>query len=77
MRLRPQRVQRPPGVQLAVHAPQPVELALRHQPVPEIRLDLFQLFDPKELGKYFTDAEMQRLDARPPFSEESAKEGDL
>jgi succinate dehydrogenase / fumarate reductase flavoprotein subunit len=44
-------------------SPQPVELALRHQPVPEIRLDLFQLFDPTELGKYFTDAEMHRLDA--------------
>ena len=31
--------------------------------MPEIRLDLFQLFDPKELGKYFTAAEMHRLDA--------------
>jgi succinate dehydrogenase / fumarate reductase flavoprotein subunit len=38
-------------------------IALHHQPVPEIRLDLFQLFDPKELAKYFTPAEMQRLDA--------------
>jgi succinate dehydrogenase / fumarate reductase, flavoprotein subunit len=57
--------------------PQPVSIALHHQPVPEIRLDLFQLFDPNELGKYFTEAEMMRLDARPPFSEESAKEGDL
>ncbi len=37
-------------------------IALHHQPVPEIRLDLFQLFDPKELAKYFTDQEMQRLD---------------
>jgi succinate dehydrogenase / fumarate reductase flavoprotein subunit len=38
------------------------DIELRHQPVPEIRLDLFELFDPKELGKYFTDKEMQRLD---------------
>ena len=36
-------------------------IALHHQPVPEIRLDLFQLFDRTELAKYFT-AEMQRLD---------------
>ena len=39
------------------------ELELRHQPVPEIRLDLFRLFDPKELAKYFTEQEMARLDA--------------
>jgi succinate dehydrogenase / fumarate reductase flavoprotein subunit len=38
------------------------DIELRHQPVPEIRLDLFELFDPKELAKYFTDQEMQRLD---------------
>jgi succinate dehydrogenase / fumarate reductase flavoprotein subunit len=42
---------------------QPVDIALHHQPVPEIRLDLFQLFDPNELSKYFTEAEMHRLDA--------------
>ena len=35
---------------------------LRHQPVPEMRLDLFRLFDPKELGKYYTEKEMARLD---------------
>jgi succinate dehydrogenase / fumarate reductase, flavoprotein subunit len=38
------------------------DIELRHQAVPEIRLDLFELFDPKELAKYFTDEEMQRLD---------------
>jgi succinate dehydrogenase / fumarate reductase flavoprotein subunit len=38
---------------------------LSHKPVPEIRLDLFQLFDPNELGKYFTDKEMGRLDDAP------------
>jgi succinate dehydrogenase / fumarate reductase flavoprotein subunit len=37
-------------------------IALSHQLVPEIRLDLFQLFDPTELGKYFTPTEMKRLD---------------
>jgi succinate dehydrogenase / fumarate reductase flavoprotein subunit len=57
---------------LELVSPQPVDIALHHQPVPEIRLDLFQLFDPKELGKYFTPTEMSRLDAPP----ESATEGD-
>jgi succinate dehydrogenase / fumarate reductase, flavoprotein subunit len=37
-------------------------IALLHQPVPEMRLDLFRLFDPKELGKYYTEKEMARLD---------------
>ena len=32
-------------------------IASHQQPVPEIRLDLFQLFDPTELGKYFTETE--------------------
>ena len=40
--------------------------------LPEIRLDLFQLFDPKELAKYFTDTEMHRLDA----NELDANEGE-
>jgi succinate dehydrogenase / fumarate reductase flavoprotein subunit len=56
-------------------------IALHHQPVPEMRLDLFELFDPKELGKYYTGAEMQRLDAGPPASADAATdvdtEGDL
>jgi succinate dehydrogenase / fumarate reductase flavoprotein subunit len=56
-------------------------VALRHQPVPEMRLDLFQLFDPNELGKYYTETEMRRLDAPAdapaPAPEDSATEGDL
>jgi succinate dehydrogenase flavoprotein subunit len=38
------------------------EIELRHQPVPEMPLELFRLFDPKELGKYYTEKEMARLD---------------
>ncbi len=38
----------------------PVEL--RHQPVPEIRLDLLELFERSELSKYLTEKELARLD---------------
>ncbi len=58
---------------LELVAQQPVQIAMHHQPVPEIRLDLFQLFDPKELGKYFTDAEMHRLDTGLDANEGEAK----
>ncbi|HET7279650.1 MAG TPA: fumarate reductase/succinate dehydrogenase flavoprotein subunit, partial [Dermatophilaceae bacterium] len=35
---------------------------LHRQPVPEIRLDLLELFERTELAKYFTDQELARLD---------------
>jgi succinate dehydrogenase / fumarate reductase flavoprotein subunit len=35
---------------------------LQRQPVPEIRLDLLELFERTELAKYFTDQELARLD---------------
>ena len=47
-------------------------ITLVHQPVPEMRLDLFQLFDPKELAKYYTPREMARLDG-PAASTESSE----
>jgi succinate dehydrogenase / fumarate reductase flavoprotein subunit len=37
-------------------------VVLSRQPVPEIRRDLLELFDRKELGKYFTPAELDVLD---------------
>ena len=40
-------------------------VTLTRQPVPAIRLDLLELFDPKELGKYLTPAELAVLDDGP------------
>jgi succinate dehydrogenase / fumarate reductase flavoprotein subunit len=34
---------------------------LRHQPVPEIRQDLLELFERSELSKYLTEDELTRL----------------
>ncbi|MGA8978476.1 MAG: fumarate reductase/succinate dehydrogenase flavoprotein subunit, partial [Pedococcus sp.] len=42
------------------------EVALKHQPVPEIRQDLLELFEHTELGKYLTDAELARRGGPPP-----------
>ncbi len=41
------------------------EVALKHQPVPEIRQDLLELFEHTELGKYLTDAELARRGGPP------------
>jgi succinate dehydrogenase / fumarate reductase, flavoprotein subunit len=35
---------------------------IEHKPVPTIRRDLFELFEPAELSKYFTEAEVATLD---------------
>ena len=39
---------------------------LRRKPVPEIRLDLLELFERAELSKYLTEPELSRLDAGGP-----------
>ena len=41
------------------------EVALKHQPVPEIRQDLLELFESAELAKYLTDAELDRRGGPP------------
>ena len=41
-------------------------IALRHQPVPEIRQDLLELFERTELGKYLTEGELARRDGPAP-----------
>jgi len=40
-------------------------VALSRKPIPEIRLDLLQLFERGELAKYLTEPELDRLDAEP------------
>lgn len=40
-------------------------VSLKHQPVPEIRQDLLELFERSELAKYLTDAELARRDGPP------------
>jgi len=39
------------------------EVALTRQPVPVMRQDLFDLFDPGEMGKYLTSDEMASFGA--------------
>jgi succinate dehydrogenase / fumarate reductase flavoprotein subunit len=48
-------------------------IALRHQPVPEIRQDLLELFERTELGKYLTEGELARRDG--PAPAQQADEG--
>ena len=41
-------------------------VTLSRKPIPEIRLDLLQLFDRSELAKYLTEPELTRLDTEQP-----------
>jgi succinate dehydrogenase / fumarate reductase flavoprotein subunit len=40
-------------------------VTLSRKPIPEIRLDLLQLFERSELAKYLTEPELARLDTEP------------
>ncbi len=51
------------GVNLVCTLDPAGEVVLRHQPVPEIRQDLLELFEHTELGKYLTAAELARRGA--------------
>src|SRR6476646_8490799 len=46
---------------------------LVHQPVPEIRRDLLELFDRKELAKYLTEQELAVLDTPAPSPEQGSE----
>ena len=51
------------GVNLICALDDSGEVTLKHQPVPEIRQDLLELFERTELSKYLTEPELARLDA--------------
>ncbi|SDP07010.1 succinate dehydrogenase / fumarate reductase flavoprotein subunit [Pedococcus dokdonensis] len=48
---------------------------LKHQPVPEIRQDLLELFERTELAKYLTEPELARLDSGGPSTHQGSAEG--
>jgi succinate dehydrogenase / fumarate reductase, flavoprotein subunit len=50
------------GVNLVCTLDDAGTVSLAHQPVPEIRIDLLELFDRGELSKYLTDEELARLE---------------
>ncbi|GAB3080433.1 fumarate reductase/succinate dehydrogenase flavoprotein subunit [Phycicoccus sp. Root563] len=62
------------GVNLICTLDDAGDVALKHQPVPEIRQDLLELFERSELAKYLTDAELARRDG-PPASQPGAAQG--
>jgi succinate dehydrogenase / fumarate reductase, flavoprotein subunit len=49
------------GVNLICTEDESGRISLRHQPVPEIRQDLLELFERSELAKYLTEGELGRL----------------
>jgi succinate dehydrogenase / fumarate reductase flavoprotein subunit len=68
------------GTNLVCRLEDPVDpsapVTLTHQPVPTIRRDLLELFDPKELGKYLTPAELAVLDDGPVAADPDRPEED-
>ncbi len=63
------------GVNLICTLDDSGSVQLRRQPVPEIRLDLLELFERSELAKYLTETELARLDAGDSSSQADSAQG--
>jgi succinate dehydrogenase flavoprotein subunit len=63
------------GVNLICRLDDTGGVQLTHQPVPEIRQDLLELFERTELSKYLTEPELARLDAGSASTQQDREQG--